>query len=352
MNSRHEHLTPSEYIHAIRVELPAHVFRPDPKKLGLLLLHLAVMLGGYLGLRFCTSIWYPLWTLLVGHSVACIGLLSHELSHHAIIRFRPLRYACEVFFWGLNFIPATVWQRIHNQTHHAATNTVDDPDRPFLQSEWEESRFLRWYNRIFNPHHKSKGSLLVGLAFVPYNIRNIIAAYCKPGDKPSVVPFAPSYSIQQRFRIAFELTVIVSLQIGIFFLVGGNLWKYLWAAPFAYLVSSTVVMAYVFTQHWLNPFCETHDPLVATTSVQVHPFLDRLHHHFSHHVEHHLFPGMNSDHYPLVTELLLKKFPDRYHRLSFFKAWGCLWRGNETIIESPPAKAVSPPERVTEMVGM
>ena len=85
-------------------------------------------------------------------------------------------------------------------------------------------------------------------------------------------------------------------------------------------------MVYIFTNHSKNPLCESNDPLASSTSVAVPHVFDKLHQNFSFHTEHHLFPGMSSEHYPLVSELLKKEFPERYHRRAIGEVWHQLWR--------------------------
>ena len=85
-------------------------------------------------------------------------------------------------------------------------------------------------------------------------------------------------------------------------------------------------MAYVFTNHFLNPISHEHDPLSGTTSVRVPRFFDRLHSHFSFHTEHHLFPALNSDYYPLVSDALKTEAPHAYRQIEFSEAWRQLWR--------------------------
>ena len=50
----------------------------------------------------------------------------------------------------------------------------------------------------------------------------------------------------------------------------------------------------------------TGDQLAGSMSVTVPALLDRLHFHFSHHTEHHLFPRLPSDFAPLVRQSLLR----------------------------------------------
>jgi fatty acid desaturase len=67
-----------------------------------------------------------------------------------------------------------------------------------------------------------------------------------------------------------------------------------------------------FTNHFIKPLREGNDPLVASTSVLVPDLFNRLHFNFSYHTEHHVFPNINSDYYPLVSELLKERYSDRH----------------------------------------
>ncbi len=318
-------ISASEYNRLLKPLLPERAFATSPRKLAFLALHLLVIFAGYVGIRFSGH--WLLWlgcSVVIGHSLACIAFLAHELSHNAILPNHRLRYILELLFWGLNFIPPTVWRRVHNHTHHLHANTTNDPDRQFLTSE--ASTTTRWYSRLFYPNHQSpRWNLVVGFHFVPYIVRNILAAFYPNDAKPPLVPSKPRYTPSQRLAVAFELVAIALLQAAAFYLVGGTSVRYVFASPFAVLVTSTVVMAYVFTNHFLNPLCETNDPVASSTSVVVPPFFDRIHSHFSYHTEHHLFPGMNSDFYPAVSELLRTRYGDRYCRIRFREAWKRLW---------------------------
>lgn len=116
-----------------------------------------------------------------------------------------------------------------------------------------------------------------------------------------------------------------------FYSVGGRWLLFLWAGPLAYLTASGVVMAYIWTNHMLNPLCEHNDPLVATTSVSVPKVINWLHSNFSFHTEHHVFPSLNSDYYPLVSALLKERYSDRYNQLPIAEAWRKLWRREEFL---------------------
>ena len=53
---------------------------------------------------------------------------------------------------------------------------------------------------------------------------------------------------------------------------------------------------------------------------------DWLHHHFSHHTEHHLFPQMSSDYYPLVRAILRERYAERFHCLTYREALRRVYR--------------------------
>lgn len=332
-------LSHSDYIRVIRSELPKEAFSPAPAKLFRMSGYLALVVSGYLALRFTDSLaWRALLSLFIGHTFACLAFLTHELAHGVIVRPRLPRYVLEYFFWGLLLIPATVWRRVHNHTHHAHASTPQDPDRAFLRSE--ESRLTRWYTRIFYPNHRGpRWNPLVAFHLIPYVARNVIAAFFPPDTRLPFVPAVPHYSARQRLAVITEILGICALQAGVFALVGGDWTVYLWASPIAYLFTSAVTMAYIFTNHFLNPLSEASDPVLGTTSVIVPRVLDGLHEHFSLHTEHHLFPTMNSDYYPLVATALEKHFPERYNRIGLVAAWKRLWHGEEFLPHTPTKEA-------------
>jgi fatty acid desaturase len=66
------------------------------------------------------------------------------------------------------------------------------------------------------------------------------------------------------------------------------------------------------------------DPLINSLSLRVPKIFDRLHFNFSYHTEHHIFPSLNSDYYPLVQELIEIHYPGRMNLLDAGEAWQLL----------------------------
>jgi fatty acid desaturase len=321
-----ELLPHSEYVKVLRPLLPREAFARNPRKLLFIVLQLLAVLAGYTLMRQ-TQAWYFLLLLSVpiGHSIACLGFYAHDLSHKTILQDGVLLRIVETLVWTIVAVPATMWRRVHNATHHVETNTVRDPDRWFLVSE--KATATQLYTQVFYPHRDGvKWNPLVGIHFLAYVIRNVQAAFGAPESKPAIVPAQPKYTAWQRTALCFELLLFGVYQIALFFYLGSDWEKFLWASPFVYCVTSTVVMAYIFTNHSINPLCEHADPVAGSTSVEVPKPLDALHTNFSYHTEHHLFPGMDSSHYPEVTQLLREHFAARYNRVSIRVAWRYLWK--------------------------
>ena len=316
----------AEYVRRLKPLLPDEAFASCPSKLLVPIIHLLLLAGGYIAIRFSDHwlVWL-LCSLVIGHSLACMGFFAHEVSHNAIFRRPRIRYAFEVVCWGLNLVSPTIWRRVHNQTHHLYSNTFGDPDRLFLMSEACQTTL--WYSRIFYPNQdSSKWNFGVRFHFIAYILRNTIAAFYPNRTKPILVPAKPDYTRADRLAVSLELIAIVVFQVAIFNSVDSSLARFIFASPIPVLITSTIVMSYIFTNHFLNPMTKATDPLVSTTSIVVHPIFDRLHLNFSYHTEHHIFPGMNSNFYPAVSNLLNDVYGDRYHRVSFGEAWDRLWK--------------------------
>lgn len=217
----------SEYAEVLRPLLASHMFGPDRRGLLRAGLNLAIVACGYSVLSQSASIWLRLPTsLLIGHSLACLAFVAHDVSHNSVVRSRFVRGFLELLLWGLNLIPPTLWHRVHNQTHHSQTNTVSDPDRPFRKSEL--TPVTRVYIRIFYPNRRTPARHPLFLShFVAYILRNIVAALLPNGSKPSVVPSKPSFTARQRTVIVCELGILGLLQYAIWVSMGRNTELYL-----------------------------------------------------------------------------------------------------------------------------
>lgn len=314
-------LSHGEYARRVRARLPESAFARTPHRLLDGLPHVLVFFAGVLALRSMPGWVGPIVALVVGHSLGCLAFLAHDVAHGSVLPRSVLRRALEFGLWSLNLVPPTLWRRIHNDGHHSATGTPDDPDRPFLAIERSLSRSV--YECVFSTGRDAwlRWNPLALVHFVPYLIRNLAAAFLPSQFRPAVVPSSPRFTPGQRARVALEILGIVSVQVGIFHLAGGTWSTYLWLFPGAVLVSSALIMTYVFTNHFLDPIRPEVEPLLGTTSLRVPRYIDLLHANFSHHVEHHLFPGTSPRHFPAVRRVLAREFPERYRCMRLVDAW-------------------------------
>lgn len=328
----------SEYVRFLKQHLPPEAFEPRPAKLWQVAAHFVVIGAAYYAIgRFDNVFVRLLCSFIIGHSLTCMVFIVHEITHGAVLRrSNPLRYPLEVVMWGLNLIPATMWRKLHNEIHHVHAQTMQDTDRFYRPDEFEAKGggLRRWYTMFFFPHRFARyWKLLVGFHFVTYILRHLAAVFY-PGDRrPAVVSAKPAYRPSDRARIIGELAAIAAMQVGVFYAAGGTWLGWMWASPIALLICSSLAMAYIWTNHYIHDLHELHDPLITSTSIEVHPVLDKLHNNFSYHTEHHLFPGMNSDYYPLVSKLLIEHYGNRYHRTTFSDAWYHLWKREPYALE-------------------
>lgn len=313
----------NEIIRSLRQTLPARAFRRSRADLAHLFVHFLICIAGYLAIRSSEQLWVWLTaSFVIGHSVFCLGITAHMLTHGAVLPLRSLLYPLEVLSWSLSSIPATVWRITHNAYHHKSTNAAGDAlyARRFRSDEL--TPFRVGYSLLMQPSRHVQGTptvLLAMLSFIGLNTLFILGA--RPGADAS-----PRVSRRDKAMVLFEIVVITALQLGIYLLVGQDVLKYVLAGPATIVLASGWSMAYAHTQHMSRPVTREHDPFHNALSVYVPRWVDWMHQHVSHHVEHHLFPRMSSEFYPEVRKLLLERYGDEYPVKGFGAAWLELWR--------------------------
>jgi len=310
-----------EYVQEIRPLLPAWAFAPRPQKLWAFLVHSVILAGGVAIIRTTPDAWLlPIVSLVMAHSIGCFGCLIHDISHNSVVTWRPLKYLLELYVWSLVFGSAHVWHRVHNHAHHRAPNSLRDPHRRY--SKGEVNWALRWYDRWFMRSRTSPWLNLTFLGFFTDVTRNVVAALFYSGkSKPSVTAYKPHYTGKERLRVHAEFALAIVVHIGIFYAAGATLSHYLWAGLLPAVGGAIVMNVYAATNHLSCPLMdEPIDPLLTAVSLRVPRVFDFLHHHISHHTEHHLFPNMSSAYYPLVRKILEERYPDRFQCLSYREA--------------------------------
>jgi fatty acid desaturase len=157
-----------------------------------------------------------------------------------------------------------------------------------------------------------------------YAFRNLTSILFFNNGLPAYPPAAFIVSSKERRSIGFEFFLILIAHASILFTLGFHVSNLLLGYFLPIWIGHAGIMFYVYTNHMLSPMTPLNDPLVNSVSVRVPKIFDLLHLNFSYHTEHHIFPGMNSDYYPLVQQILLEQFPDRYQVLDIMTAWRLL----------------------------
>ena len=196
-------------------------------------------------------------------------------------------------------------------------NTYDDPDRKTFKSEknWINSA----YNLFIYPNKVLRYSFFVAFAMIFYATKHILAVFYSGDTKPSIVTYRPDYTKAEVRRVAFELLYIIGFWMAIAAFIGFPYAPIVLAV--AWCTYSSLAITLIITQHLKDDhFIDIADPLLTSTSVKLPKWLDKLIDWHSFHVEHHLFPGLNFDYYPQLSQRIEEHFPDRYQRMSVVKA--------------------------------
>ena len=319
-----------DYARELRPLLPPEAFRTNPDRLALVLINLLILALGW-GLAHQLPRWPLAWlplflpfALVMGNSIIVLLFASHDLLHGNALRQSRWRRLVGLVGLAVLWMPPTLWQAVHNREHHANTNALADPDRSYL--ERQPSSWGSWIQHQFVPSNEVRPlGLLVGMggSWPVHNLRTLLSVLQgERGASPAPTRF--SVSPLERRRILIELALIAVAHGAVVWAIG--------PAPLPLLLGYLLplglgyagAMAYIYTNHFLSPLNEVNDPLLNTLSLRVPGWVDTLHLNFSHHVEHHIFPGLNTDYYPMVRRLLLDRYGDRYQQLPALRAWQLL----------------------------
>lgn len=318
-------MTAAEYRRALRPLLPPGALQPSFRAVYTLVLAVACTYASYVPLAYMPSrAWALVFGPVAGVCLASALFAAHDVSHGSSVRHRLLRYSAEVLAFSPFLLSATAWQRFHNGIHHRHTSTLNDSDR--LPSPHEQSpaldRLLKW---MVPQEGGSVWTPLMGAHSLLYSA--LIAFWTLfPGSSPNGPNKATPVTRTTRARVLVELGLMLVAQSVIYRLCGSDLGTFMIAAGLSLFTASSIANAYIYTNHFLNPISPSVDPVIGSTSVVVPRWLDWLHSHFSHHTEHHLYPGMASRHYPLVRQLLLEHYPERFNCLPIADVYRLLMR--------------------------
>jgi len=337
----------ARYARHLRTLLPEEAFQRSPGKLVHLVANSLIWAACIVFIARTSSIWVVGPCVLVGGACfAAIVLQAHHLSHETMVGRGTTLSCIEMYAWGLAFFPRTIWRKLHNGLHHARVATRADPDRRFTLAETTPT--TRLYSLAFYPsRYASRFNPLIctGAVYFAYLLAHVgYAFFGRWTGKPSTLAAVPAYSGRDRTAIALELLVASAVHMGLFALAGWSAVNYALGVVMPAFVASSIVMHYIFTQHALAKATTVDDPLLNSTSVRVSPVLDWWHHHASHHVEHHIFPRMSTEHYPRVRTLLQEHYRERFRIPAAREALRGLWALDLFLPDAPDGKRPPPPQ--------
>jgi fatty acid desaturase len=318
----------AEYVKKLRSLLPDSAFLSDLNKVWILVINLAILgLGWAIAAHLDQWDWYWLWLYLplscvMGNSIIVLGFGCHELMHGNATKRSKSLALINLLGQALVWMPPTLWRAVHNREHHRNTNSILDPDRNYLYQQ--PNTWAKWLQNLFIPSVEVNPVLLtIGMAHVWgfYAFRNITSVLLFNTDTVRYVPAAFKVSRRERWAIAKELVFIAMIHIGILSYLHFDPIKLLLSYFLPIWIGYAGVISYIYTHHLLSPMTDINDPLLNSVSMRVPAWINLLHFNFSYHTEHHLFPGMNSDYYPLVQALLLQHYPERFNLHPFKKVW-------------------------------
>jgi fatty acid desaturase len=302
-SSRYERHSVQHYAREVRAHLPAAVFQPSPARLAWLPVHLAVIGGLAAYVVLATPPWYVALAcaLVAGHSWGCLGFLAHEAMHHALTRNRAVEKIVGYCGFGIYALSPTLWTAWHNQAHHGNTGRpVADPDGFGTLRFWQANAVVRALERFSPGSRHARSAAFLPVWFSLHSFLVLVFHSQRNGY----------YARVSRRVVYAESALMLAFWVAVLALVGPWSFFFVWVVPV--LTANGLVMAYIATNHFLNPLTETNDPLANTLSVTGPRWLERLHLQFGYHVEHHIFPTMSGRHAPAVREVLRRLYGERY----------------------------------------
>ncbi|OIJ21393.1 acyl-CoA desaturase [Anaerobacillus alkalidiazotrophicus] len=302
------------YAARISPELPKEAFKPVPTRLFGGIAYLITVITGML---LISQIQLPIIvnlfiSIIIGFSFSAMGFLGHEILHGTVIRNPRIRNLLgAIFFWPLCTGPR-LWRKWHNMEHHVHTqDETKDPDAWPSANKFSKNWIVRLVYKLPLQVRSIFGFLYLAISFSIHSI-NMFFLYFK------------EFNMKNRSAVFIQLVLPWMFWIGLLFIIGPVAWFFAYLLPL--FIANSIVMGYISTNHRLNPLVDVNDPLANCLTVTVPKWVDVLHFNFSYHTEHHLFPAMNPKYYPLVKDLILQKWPERYHQMPFARALLTLYK--------------------------
>ncbi|MFI1452096.1 fatty acid desaturase (plasmid) [Streptomyces virginiae] len=310
----------------IRAELPPELFRRRPRRALLVIPIVAGIIGGSVALAVTSPPWYIalLAAFVLGNAYGSLMLLGHEIGHGATVRSHRLQDAYMYFTGAVYCLSPHLWRVWHGQVHHPNAN-IDgrDPDNFGMLEAYDHENLIRRYMIRTAPGSGNWLSGLYPFLFFTLQAQGVLLVRSKE---------ISGFNHLRRRRAVADTIAMTLFWITVCVLLGlrGSLFVVL----IPMLIANFSLMCYIITNHMLRPLTETSDILNTTISVTTLRFLDFIHFNFSHHVEHHLFPGTPGSAYPQIRQSLRRIAGDQYLAPAHWWAFVLAFR-TPKLYESP-----------------
>ena len=251
--------------------------------------------------------------IITGNSMLVLSFAAHEISHGG--RSSILTH---IGWIGGVFTTSTNQAVAHNRIHHVHTNKLRDPDRRVLQKEVAHvGKWAKIFSYLVPSHHYPKMTSIYGYAFLIFSYHNNIFWQTIFNSKEI---YDLRLSTKEKIRSGIEYFSNLFVY-GVFWSLSDFSFEGFIYIGLSYFVVAWLSGFYIITNHLncglLEEDMDTFENTLKTTvSLKVPKWIDFMHLHFSHHVEHHLFPGASHKLFPELRVLLLKECKD-YKLLSW-----------------------------------
>ncbi len=298
-------------------DLPEDSYTPQPLRALWMFPIFASVVIGMVAIVQVNLAWY--WALpisvLIGNSIAMMGLLAHEIMHGATVQPRWQQTFFGYFGFGPFLVSPDLWRFWHNGVHHGNTNVGNrDPDGFGTMKRYEKqpsTRFVvrlapgsgRWYSYFF---------LFYWFTFHGQVVLWIQTAFMKGFERFHAT------------RAKVETCLFIGLWLALGVAVGWRHSLFIIVIPMA--AANFIAMSYIATNHFLRPQTDNTEPVDNSMGVRTIGLVDRLHWRFSHHVEHHYFPAMPGSGLPRVRAWFDANEPDRFVAPAHWKAVHYLYK--------------------------
>ena len=296
--------TEAEIRQQIRRSLPAGTFARQPRRALWFIPLAGLVIAGTAAIIAFDLAWY--WALpmalVLGHCYGAMGFLAHEVLHGSVVRSKRLQTFLGAVGFGPMLVSPSLWRAWHVRIHHGNTNKGNqDPDSFGTLDRYERvpsTRFVtrlapgsgRWYSFLF---------LFYWFSFHAQIVLWIQTQHMR------------AFKGYDRRRAIIDTFLFLALWVAIGILAGPVNSLFVIAIPL--MVSNFLVMSYISTNHFMRPQAGAEDSVLESSmGVRTHRILDRMHFNFSHHVEHHLWPGMSPRFVPRVRQWLEAHVGERY----------------------------------------